>query len=163
MAFDADGRRLRKADYSETRGNQKKIYFWGLPATFTIDGATQKIKKTIAFELQPRPVDEAGYAEFKKNIENYREIVQALSQIATARRRDQTQYGDDIAGLYYLYDAKKQNPWGSSIRKLPIPIRPTFCLRFDQVYMKPLNGTRLSYLPEDYFSNGWVEVRLVEG
>jgi hypothetical protein len=39
--------------------------------------------------------------------------------------------------------------------------QPTFFIQFDQVYMKQLNGTKLTYLPEDYYSNGWVEAKFV--
>jgi hypothetical protein len=230
MAFDAKGRRLRKDSYTGTRGNQKKIYFWGLPATFAIDVATQKIKKTIQFDHQQRPVDEASYTQFKKNIENHREIVKTLKQIARARRKGRTQYGDDIAGIFYLYDRKQQKPmklidqkiahsdpagqerfgydlepykgyyftvlsgvesagakndyaripkkqaftWkNGSIQTTPflqppdlvaIPrdeAQPTFFIQFDQVYMKQLNGTKLTYLPEDYYGKGWVEAKFV--
>jgi hypothetical protein len=230
MAFDAKGHRLRKDSYTATKGNQKKIYFWGLPATFAIDVATQKIKKTIQFDHQQRPVDEASYTQFKKNIENHREIVKTLKQIARARRKGRTQYGDDIAGIFYLYDRKKQTPmklidqkiahsdpagqerfgydlepykgyyftvlsgvesagakndyaripkkqaftWkNGSIKTAPflqppdlvaIPIdeaQPTFFIQFGQVYMKQLNGTKLTYLPEDYYSKGWVEAKFV--
>jgi transcription elongation factor Elf1 len=230
MAFDAKGRRLRKDSYTGIKGNQKKIYFWGLPATFAIDVATQKIKKTIQFDHQQRPVDEASYKQFKKNIENQREIVKTLKQIARARRKGRTQYGDDIAGIFYLYDRKKQKPmklidqkiahsdpagqkrfgydlepykgyyftvlsgvesagakndyaripkkktfaWkNGSIQTEPflqppnlvaIPrdeTQPTFFIQFDQVFMKQLNGTKLTYLPEDYYAKGWVEAKFV--
>ena len=231
MAFDAKGRRLRKDSYTGTKGNQKKIYFWGLPATFAIDVATQKIKKAIQFDLQQRPVDEASYAKFKKNINNHREIVKTLKQIAKVRRRDRTQYGDDIAGMFYLYERKTQKPmrlidqmiahsdpagqerFGYDLKpykgyyftvlsgvesggtkndyaRLPkqqafnwkkgsfkttpflqppdlvaIPRdenQPTFFIQFDQVYMKQLKGTKLTYLPENYYGNGWVEAKFVE-
>ncbi len=232
MAFDAGGRRFRKDSYTGIKGSQKKIYFWGLPATFAIDVATQKIKKTIQFDVQQRPVDEAGYTKFKENIENHREIVETLKQIARARRRDRTQYGDDIAGMFYLFDRKKQKPmalidqkiahsdpagrerfgydlkpykgyyftvlsgvesdgvkndymrtpkqqaftWkNGSFKTAPflqppdlvaIPrdeTQPTFFIQFDQVFMKQLNGTgtKLTYLPQDYYSNGWVEAKFV--
>jgi len=230
MAFDAKGRRLRKDNYTEMKGNQKKIYFWGLPATFAIDVATQKIKKTIQFDHQQRPVDAASYTQFKKNIENHREIVKTLKQIAWARRKGRTQYGDDIAGMFYLYDRKKQKPMklidqkiahsdpagqkrfgydltpykgyyftvlsgvesaGSNNDYMRIPkqqafswkngsfktapflqppdlvaiprdeAQPTFFIQFDQVYMKQLNGTKLTYLPEDYYGKGWVEAKFV--
>ena len=232
MAFDAKGHRLKKDSYAGIKGGQKMNYFWGLPAKITVDVATQKIKKTIPFDLRQRPVDEAGYLKYKKAIENQREIVLTLKQIAKARRRDHTQYGDDIAGLLYLHDPKKQKPmeliapeiahsdpagqkrfgytlkpykgyyftvlsgvesgggkndymrlprqkafsWqNGSFRTAPflqppdlvaIPLdqtQPTFFIQFDQVYMKPLNGTRLTYLPQDYYSKGWLEAKFVEG
>lgn len=230
MAFDAEGRRFRKDSYTGIKGNQKKIYFWGLPATFAIDVATQKIKKTIQFDLQQRPVDEASYTKFKKNIENHREIVKTLKQIARARRRARTQYGNDIAGMFYLFDRKKQKPmalidqkiahsdpaglerfgydlkpykgyyftvlsgvesggvkndymripkqqaftWkNGSFKTAPflqppdlvaVPrdkTQPTFFIQFDQIFMKQLNGAKLTYLPQDYYSKGWVEAKFV--
>jgi hypothetical protein len=109
MAFDARGRRLKKDNYTSIQGNQKKIFFWGLPATFAIDVATQKIKKAIQFDLKQRPVDEASYKQFKKNIEN----------------------------------------------------QPTFFNQFDRVYMKQLNGNKLTYLPENDYADGWVEAKFV--
>jgi hypothetical protein len=232
MAFDAKGRRLRKDGYTGAKGSLKKIYFWGIPATFAMDVATQKIKKTIPFDLQQRPVDEEAYARFKKNIENHREVVKTLKRIANARRKGRTRYGDDLAGMFYLYDRKKQKPmrlidqeiahsdpagqerfayplkpykgyyftvlsgiesggvknkyarlpgeqnftWkNGSIKSAPylqppdlvaIPgdeNQPTFFIQFDQVYMKQLNGTRLTYLPENYYGNGWVEAKFLEG
>ncbi len=39
--------------------------------------------------------------------------------------------------------------------------QPTFFIQFDQVYMKQLNGTKLTYLPEDYYGKGWVEAKFV--
>ena len=32
-----------------------------------------------------------------------------------------------------------------------------------QNFMKQLNGDKLTYLPEDYYSTGWVEAKFVEG
>ncbi|MEJ2727232.1 MAG: zinc-ribbon domain-containing protein [Deltaproteobacteria bacterium] len=230
MAFDARGRRLRKDSYTGIQGNQKKIYFWGLPTTFAIDVAIQKIKKTIQFDLKKRPVDKASYTQFKKDIENQREIVTTLRQIARAQREGRIQYGDDIAGMFYLYDRKKQKPmklidqkiahsdpagqerfgydlkpykgyyftvlsgvesaggkndymrmpkkqlfaWkNGSIKTTPfvqppdlvaIPSdenQPTFFIQFDQVFMKQLNGTKLTYLPENCYGNGWIEAKFV--
>ena len=230
MAFDARGHRLRRDSYTGIEDNRKKIYFWGLPATFAMDVATQKIKKTIQFDLKQRAVDEASYMQFKKNIENQREIVTTLRQIAGARREGRIQYGDDIAGMFYLYDRKKQKPmklidqkiadsdpagqerfgyelkpykgyyftvlsgvesaggkngymrmpkkqlftWkNGSIETAPflqppdlvaIPRdedQPTFFIQFNQVFMKQLNGTRLTSLPENYYGNGWVEAKFV--
>jgi hypothetical protein len=231
MAFDGRGRRLRKDNYTAIEGNQKKIYFWGVPATFAIDVATRKIKKTIQFDHRQRPVDETSYAQFKKNVENHREIVMTLKQIAQARRKKRTQYGDDIAGMFYLYDRTKQKPMklidqkiansdpagqkrfgyalkpykgyyftvlsgvesaGNKNDYMRIPKQqafrwkngsfetapflqppdlvaiprdenqPTFFIQFDQVYMKQLNGTKLNYLPENYYVKGWVEAKFVE-
>jgi hypothetical protein len=232
MAFDARGLKLKKDGYTGIRGNSKKMYFWGLPFQFVIDVATESINKTINFDVRKRTVDEARYTKFKQDIANHRVIVNTLRQIAGARRKDRTQYGDDLAGLFYLYSSKKKKPMAllgqkvahsdpagqerfgytlrpykgyyfsvlsgiesggtkndymrmakqrtyrwekGSIKTAPflqkpdlvaIPAdksQPTFFMQFDQVFMKQLNGDKLAYLPEDYYSTGWVEAKFVEG
>lgn len=230
MAYDSQGRPLKKASYTGIKGNQKKIYFWGLPTKFVIDVTTQKIKKTINFDIKQRPLNEAGYTKFKKEIENHREIVNILKQIARARSKDRTKYGDDLAGLFYLYDRKKKKPinlinqkvahsdpagserFGYKLRPLKgyyftllsgvesggakhdyrripkqqtfrwkkgsfkssaflqppdlvaIPrdeTQPTFFIQYNQVFMKQLNGSKLTYLPENYYNLGWVEAKFL--
>ncbi|MEJ2429879.1 MAG: hypothetical protein P8075_13315 [Deltaproteobacteria bacterium] len=39
--------------------------------------------------------------------------------------------------------------------------QPTFFLQWNQVYMKQLNGKKLKYLPQDYYSSGWVEAKFM--
>jgi hypothetical protein len=186
--------------------------------------------KTINFDIKQRPIDEARYTKFKKEIENHREIVNTLKLIARARNRDRTKYGDDLAGLYYLYDRKKKKPitlinqkvahsdpaghqrfgyklmpfkgyyftllsgvesggakhdyqrmpkqqtfrWKKGSFKssaflqppdlVAIPkdeTQPTFFIQFNQVFMKQLNGSKLTYLPEDYYNRGWVEAKFL--
>ena len=232
MAFDAQGLRLRKDGYTGINGSRKKLYFWGVPARLVIDVATEKIEKTIAFDVRQRTVDETRYSKFKQDIANHRDIVKTLKQIASARRKDRTKYGDDIAGLFYLYGRKQKKPmalidkkiahsdpagqkrFGYTLKpykgyyfsvlsgvesggkqnnymRLPkqrsytwkkgsfkttpflqppdlvaIPkdgTQPTFFMQFDQVFMKQLNGDKLTYLPEDYYSTGWMEAKFVEG
>jgi hypothetical protein len=231
-AFDAQGLRLRKDGYTGIDGNRKKMYFWGVPTRFVIDVATAKIHKTIDFDVRQRTVDENRYAKFKQEIANHRDVVITLKQIADARRRYRTKYGDDIAGLFYLYGNKQKKPmalidetvahsdpagqkrFGYTLKpykgyyftvlsgvesggtqndymRLPkqwsytwkrgsfktkqflqppdlaaIPkdgTQPTFFMQFDQIFMKQLNGDKLTYLPEDYYSTGWVEAKFVEG
>jgi hypothetical protein len=41
--------------------------------------------------------------------------------------------------------------------------QPTFFMQFDQIFMKQLNGGKLTYLPEDYYSTGWVEAKFMDG
>ncbi len=231
VAFDAEGLQLRKDGYTDMKGNQKKLYFWGLPTRFVIDVATAKINNTIDFDVRQRTVDEKRYSQYKEDIANHREIVKTLKQIAKARRKDRTQYGDDLAGLFYLYDRKKKKPmalvnqkvahsdpagqkrFGYTLKpyrgyhftvlsgiesggtqndymRLPkqrtyvwkkgsfksapflqppdlvaIPTdktQPTFFMQFDQIFMKTLNGDKLTYLPENFYSTGWVEAKFVE-
>jgi hypothetical protein len=40
---------------------------------------------------------------------------------------------------------------------------PTFFLQWGQVYMKPLNGEKLEYLPEGYYNKGWIEAKFIDG
>jgi hypothetical protein len=232
VAYDEEGLRLRKDGYTGIQGNQKKMYFWGLPARFVIDVATEKFNEMIHFDIRQRTVDETRYTKFKQDIANHRDIFRTLKQIAGARRKDRTKYGDDLAGLYYLYSRNKKKPmalidqkvahsdpagqkrFGYTVKpykgyyftllsgiesggakndyvRMPkqrsyvwkkgsfkaspfmqppdlvaIPTdksQPTFFMQFDQVFMKQLNGDKLTYLPEDYYSSGWVEARFVEG
>jgi hypothetical protein len=231
VAFDGEGLQLRKDGYTGIKGNQQTMYFWGLPTRFVIDVATAKINKTIDFDVRQRTVDEKRYTQYKQDVANHREIVKTLKQIAKARRKARTQYGDDLAGLFYLYDRKKKKPlalvnqkvahsdpvgqkrFGYTLKpykgyyftvlsgiesggtqndymRLPkqrtytwkkgsftsapflkppdlvaIPTdktQPTFFMQFDQILMKTLNGDKLTYLPEDYYSAGWVEAKFLE-
>jgi hypothetical protein len=41
--------------------------------------------------------------------------------------------------------------------------QPTFFLQWGQVFMKPLKGMTLKYLPENYHRKGWVEAKFIEG
>ena len=40
--------------------------------------------------------------------------------------------------------------------------KPTFFLQWGQVFMKPLNGEKLTHLPDGYFNKGWVEAKFIE-
>jgi hypothetical protein len=232
VAFDAQGLRLRRDGYTGINGSRKKMYFWGVPVRFVIDVATGIIDKTIDFDVRQRTVDETRYSKFKRDIANHRSIVKTLKRIASARRKDRTKYGDDIAGLFYLYGQKQKKPMAlidkkvahsdpagqkrfrytlkpykgyyftvlsgvesggkqNDYMRLPkqrsytwkkgafktspflqppdlvaIPkdgTQPTFFMQFDQIFMKQLNGDKLNYLPEDYYSTGWVEAKFVGG
>ena len=39
--------------------------------------------------------------------------------------------------------------------------QPTFFLQWGQVYMKPLYGVELTYLPENYTNKGWMEAKFI--
>ena len=231
MAFDANGRRLKKGNHTRHKDGKLIQYFWGLPTTFEVDLATKKINKTIHFDIRQRPLNEEAYLKFQVDAENQGEIVKTLKTISRARLKDRSNYGDDLAGLYYIYDRKKKKPkklinkkvahadpagqkrfrytakpyrgyyftilsgmeangsqkaypkqtkkrtyaWhkgkftATSYVQMPdivaIPVdqtQPTFFLQWGQVYMKQLNGTRLEYLPQDHYSQGWVEAKFIE-
>jgi predicted Zn finger-like uncharacterized protein len=231
-AYDAAGSRLRQDNYMHNKGDKHKIYFWGLPARFVLDFATRTVSRQILFDIKQRPLEMQAYQAFKQAIENQREIVTALKKVDRARRKDLSYYGDDLAGLYYLYDRNKKKPmqlidktiaqsdpagqkrfhymvkpfkgyfftvlsgvqangvyqeyqrrpdksefmWqGGTIKTnaltrhpdlVAIPedkSQPTFFLQWGQVYMKPLYGLELDYLPENFNSKGWSEAKFIEG
>ncbi len=113
------------------------VYFWGQPVTFVVDVATKSIEKLIPFEIKQRQVDEAAYGAFKKDIKIHREVVKILKEIGQARNRDHSSYGDDLAGLYYLYNNKK-NPM-RLINKLVAHSDPAGQARFGYK-LKPYKG-----------------------
>ena len=59
----------------------------------------------------------------------------------------------------------KLAPYAQSPDLVAIPAdksQPTFFLQWGQVFMKQLNGSTLQYLPQDYYSQGWVEAKFIE-
>jgi predicted Zn finger-like uncharacterized protein len=232
MAYDEYGKRLKQGNYTSIKRGERKIYFWGQPTRFEMDLATQTLEKKINFDIKQRSLDEKAYQEFKTTIDNQRDVVTALKSVDRARRKDRSYYGEDLAGLYYLYHRKKKKPmmlldkdiahsdpagqkrfgykvkpykgyyfsvlsgaeangvnkdykrrskktkfvWKkgrittSALTRHPdlvaIPqdkAQPTFFLQWGQVFMKPLNGETLKYLPENYYKKGWVEVKFIDG
>ena len=230
IAYDSQGKRLKQDSFSHSRGGSRVVYFWGLPQRFNIDVAAQTLTKLIEFDINQRPLDERAYLAFKQSIENHREIVRTLKSIDRERRRDRSYYGDDLAGLFYLYDRKSKKPrkliqkdiavsdpagqerfgykvtpykgyffsvlagneingdkqnytrrsdqkkftWKEgSFSVVPLTrhpdlvatpentSQPTFFLQWGQVYMKPLDGEALTYLPENYYNQGWVEANFI--
>jgi predicted Zn finger-like uncharacterized protein len=110
MAYDEYGKRLKQDNYTSIKAGKRKIYFWGQPTRFEMDLATQTLEKKINFDIKPRSLDENAYQEFKATIDNQRDVVTALKSIDRARRKDRSYYGEDLAGLYYLYHRKKKKP-----------------------------------------------------
>ncbi|UCF93864.1 MAG: hypothetical protein JSW39_06805 [Desulfobacterales bacterium] len=110
MAFGNQGRRLKQEGSSNSTGDQRRLYFWGRPEEFVVDLSEKSVGKTIPFDIQKRPLNEIAYTRFKRDIANHREVVKALKAIEAARRRDLSHYGDDVAGLYYLYGRQKDAP-----------------------------------------------------
>jgi len=110
MAYDSFGKQLKQGNRSSSKGGKRKIYFWGQPALFEMDLSTQTLKKKIKFDIQQRPLDEKIYQQFKSTIDNRRDIVTTLKSVDRVRRKDRSYYGDDLAGLYYLYSPKSNKP-----------------------------------------------------
>ena len=232
MAYDSFGKRLKQGNYSSSKGGNRKIYFWGQPTRFEMDLATKILTKKIEFEIKQRPLEAKAYRKYKDNIDNHRNIVSILKSIDRARRKDRSYYGDDLAGLYYLYGRKSKKPmrlfakviahsdpagqkrfgykakpyngyyftvlsgteakglkkgykrrskktkfvWKkgrvstSALTRHPdlvaIPedqSQPTFFLQWGQVFMKPLKGETLKYLPENHYKEGWAEAKFIAG
>ena len=110
MAYDAQGDRLKKGNYTRHNDGNLILYFWGVPEKLELDVVSNKIEKTIHFDIKQRPVQEKAYVKFQRDIENQGEVIKTLKAIAKARRMNRTGYGDDIAGLYYVHDRKKKMP-----------------------------------------------------
>jgi hypothetical protein len=229
-AYDSAGRRLKKDNFNRHSGDKHKIYFWGSPARLELDLATGRVRKQMSFDIRPRPLDIKTYQAFKQSIENQREIVATLKEIDLARRGDVSYYGDDLAGLYFLYDRNRKRPMklidkavaysdpigqqrfqyrvipykgyyftvlsggrsnGVNLEYQRRPERseffwqngnfetnaltrhpdlaaipedksqPTFILQWGQVYMKPLHGVEIRYLPENFLDTGWSEAAFI--
>jgi predicted Zn finger-like uncharacterized protein len=109
-AYDARDNRLKEDPYTRNKANKRISYFWGVPDRFTIDVSTTTIGKLIPFEIKQRPLDEKSYLAYRQLVENQHDVVKTIIAIDRARRSDRTYYGDDLAGLYYLYDQKKKSP-----------------------------------------------------
>jgi hypothetical protein len=109
MAYDATGRRLKHDSYSEGSNREWLAYFWGEPTKLVMDLSSRMLEKTIPFDYQKRPVDQAAYRKVKEDVEVQREIVTTLKNIGRKRNNHFFTYGDDLAGFYYLYN-RKQKP-----------------------------------------------------
>jgi predicted Zn finger-like uncharacterized protein len=110
IAYDADGKRLKQDDYTRSKRGNRVVYFWGEPVKFEIVTSTKVLKKLIEFDIKQRQVDENAYQTFQQTVEKQREIVKTLKSLDRARRKDRSYYGDDLAGLYYIYDRGKKKP-----------------------------------------------------
>lgn len=156
MAFDAQGRRLKRDGYTRHKDGKLMLYFWGTPANFEMDIAVQKVAKMIHFDIRKRPVQEEAYLSFQINAENQGEVVKTLRAIADARRKNRTGYGDDVAGLYYIYDRKKKAPM-KLITKTIAHSDPAGQKRFGYTlkpykgyYFTVLTGTESNGVKQDY-------------
>jgi len=110
LAYDGQGKRLMQDQYTRNKDGKRVIYFWGVPAKFEMDVTTKTLKKLISFDLRQRPLDEKAYQAFKLSIINQRDVVKTIKTIDRARRKMRSYYGDDLAGLYYLYHRKQNKP-----------------------------------------------------
>ena len=143
IAYDGSGKRLKRGKYMHSGKSGQIRRFWGQPATVVLDIATQKISKTIPFELQNAPVDRSAYKLYKQKIDRQRTIFKALKAIEHARRKHYSGYGDTLAGLYYIYH-KKNKPL-KLIDQAIAHSDPSGTSRFGYK-LKPYHGYHFSYL-----------------
>jgi predicted Zn finger-like uncharacterized protein len=118
IAYDARGKRLKQDPYTRNKGGKRAIYFWGVPAKFEMDVTSKAIEKLIPFDIRQRPLDETAYQAFKLAIHNQREVVKTIKAIDRARRKDRSYYGDDLAGLHYLYNGNQSAPMNLISRQI---------------------------------------------
>ncbi|CAB1070897.1 hypothetical protein D1AOALGA4SA_1060 [Olavius algarvensis Delta 1 endosymbiont] len=118
LAYDGQGKRLMQDQYTRNKDGKRVIYFWGVPAKFEMDVSTKTLKKLIAFDLRQRPLDEKAYQAFKLSIKNQRDVVKTIKTIDRARRKMRSYYGDDLAGLHYLYQHKQKKPMNLVSREI---------------------------------------------
>jgi hypothetical protein len=110
MAYDARSKRLKQDQYTRNKGGKHVIYFWGVPAIFEMDVSTKTIEELVPFDIRQRPLDETAYQAFKLTIKNHRDVVGTIKTIDRARRKNRSYYGDDLAGLYYLFHDRQKKP-----------------------------------------------------
>ena len=110
IAYDAKNLRLKRDSYSQTKGLMRKYYYWGIPTRVDVDIAASLIKKSIDFDIIKRPVDQKAYDDFKQHLITQKEVVATLKQIEAARGQDRNRYGDDLAGLFYVFTRKQKVP-----------------------------------------------------
>jgi hypothetical protein len=156
IAYDADNRRLRRDAYAQTMGLMRKYYYWGIPARVEVDIADNQLKKSIDFDIVKRPVNQKAYDAFKQRLSSQKEVAAALKQIHAARKQDHNRYGDDLAGLYYVYARKKKVPMQlideavahadpAGEKRFGYPLQPHRGYYFTVLAGKELNGSRREF------------------
>jgi hypothetical protein len=156
IAYDADNRRLRRDAYSQTMGLMRKYYYWGIPARVEVDIAANQIERSIDFDIVKRPVNQKAYDAFKQRLSAQKEVVAALKQIHAARKQDRNRYGDDLAGLYYVYARKKKAPMQlideavahsdpAGVKRFGYPLQPHRGYYFTVLAGRELNGSRREF------------------
>jgi hypothetical protein len=101
-AYDVRDRRLKMDNYANSDKGTYKRYFWGLPNRVEMEVVTRYQEHTLGFDLRPRPIDKKAFEGYQDEIDQRRKVARALHQIYEARRRDFKQYGEDLAGFYFL-------------------------------------------------------------
>ena len=156
VAYDARGKRLKQDQYTRNKGGKRAIYFWGVPAKFEMDVAVNTLEEVIPFEIRQRPLDEKAFQAFKRTIHNHRDVVKTIKTIDRARRKDRSYYGDDLAGLFYIYAGNQKKPQNLILQEIAhsdpagqerfgYKVRP-----YKGYYFTVLSGVEASGVKKDY-------------
>jgi len=142
-AYDVRNRRLKMDSYASSQKGTQVRYFWGLPDRVELEVATGHHERTLDFDLRPRPIDKKAYKAFKQEIDQRRIVAQTLRQIYAARRKASKQYGEDLAGFYFL----AANTSAPSLEKAAALSDPKGEDRFGY-RSRPYHGYHFSVLPK---------------
>jgi hypothetical protein len=142
-AYDAKDRQLRKGTQAHRQGSERAYAFWGQPAVFVMDVATQKITRTFSFDIHQNSVNPTAYKAFKDEVAQQREIAAALESISRTRRKHYGAGGETLAGLYYLYH--KQSKPMKLIARAIAHSDPAGKSRYGY-RLKPYKGYHFTYL-----------------
>jgi hypothetical protein len=142
-AYDAKDRQLRKGTHASRNGSKRTHSFWGQPAVFVMDVATEKVSHTFAFDIHQSSVNPTAYKAFKDEVAQQGEIVAALKSISRTRRKHYSVGGETLAGLYYLYH--KQPKPVKLIERAIAHSDPAGKSRYGY-RLKPYKGYHFSYL-----------------
>ena len=97
-AYDAEGRRLLSRHGSKHGGE-----FYGIPHRVDIELYTNIVIKTTRFDITIGEHDAAAFKNYQKTIARHKRVVAALKQIQKAWNQGGDGFGENIAGLRYLY------------------------------------------------------------
>jgi len=103
--YDKDGRELKaNSGPSSKPGGQARLC-WGQPTRARIVISQEAIAKVFSFEQALPTADAGAFAKYKQQIADQKKVFDALKQISNSSRQVNG-YGDDLAGLYYLYSLR---------------------------------------------------------
>jgi len=110
-AFDAAGGELRAGSRMSSSKDGQMRYYWGQPARAELTVSLGSLTRRMPVEIVQRLVDDAKFRAYRTRVEKQRKIALALRGIGNAMKKAWNRYGDDLAGLRYVYgrDGKPAN------------------------------------------------------